>query len=67
MSSTDATVLGKRERDDAEGHAAVDGSTANGAAQPSAVDDDDDDDIGPMPLPAGADTKATRKKRKGKP
>jgi peptidylprolyl isomerase domain and WD repeat-containing protein 1 len=68
MASTDASVLGKREREEQEGNIIADGDVSKAASRPDAAveDNDDDDDIGPMPLPAGAESKAVRKKRKGK-
>ena len=60
MSETEATILGKRERETEEAR------ESNGGPKDSAeATDDSDDDIGPMPMPAGAaGAQATRKKRK---
>jgi peptidylprolyl isomerase domain and WD repeat-containing protein 1 len=54
-SETEATVLGKRERDERNVAPAPDASTYN---------DQSDEDIGPMPIPSDA-TGAVKKKRKG--
>jgi len=55
----DASILGKRERDE-DGFASVDGPNS----APDANQDDSDDDVGPMPMPAGVPG-TTKKKRKG--
>lgn len=70
MSGEESKVLGKRERDEAQG---MDVEQSNGAASEAnngaIVEDDSDDDVGPMPMPMPADGdengQAVRKKRKG--
>lgn len=54
-SENEATVLGKRDRDE---------QNATLAADASAYDDQSDEDVGPMPMPSDANT-AVKKKRKG--
>lgn len=62
----DASILGKRVRND--GQLDVDMSeTAQPAAAAAAAtgDDDSDDDVGPMPMPTEAGNGGAKKKRKG--
>ncbi|KAH8114737.1 peptidyl-prolyl cis-trans isomerase [Phellopilus nigrolimitatus] len=67
MSDAEATVLGKREREERAGGGRASDADADVGPQPIAEDgDDSDDDVGPMPMPeesAGNDQVA-RKKRK---
>lgn len=54
-SENEATVLGKRERDEQNVTSAADAPT---------YDDQSDEDIGPMPIPSDAN-ETVKKKRKG--
>ena len=55
-SENEATVLGKRERDERNVAPAADGSMH---------DDQSDEDVGPMPIPSDANGPTVKKKRKG--
>ena len=58
-SDNDTTVLGKRPRNgEQDGAGPVEDHPENAA-------DDSDDDVGPMPMPAGAESNGAKKKRKG--
>ena len=57
MAENDETILGKREREE--------GADRDEPMNPAGGDDSSDDEVGPMPLPAGAQG-AAKKKRKGR-
>jgi peptidylprolyl isomerase domain and WD repeat-containing protein 1 len=59
-SEQDASVLGKRVRNDDEKNDRI----PDNASPTNQDDDDDDDDVGPMPMPEAANG-GTKKKRKG--
>lgn len=64
-SESDATVLGKRSRNGEEPENGRVEDVEEQRDQMDTGDDDDDDDVGPMPMPAGAEGRVAKKKRKG--